>query len=122
MKQVWSQILGALQGKKTYLLVVLLFLITAGCIATGKLTVETACTIFLVFLGLFAASFRSAIGNHQDDVKAELAATATLMRDVVAHNTRAAVADGLAVFTKGEMLATEIQAEQAAEQKAGTAQ
>jgi hypothetical protein len=102
---------AALAGKKTYLVAVLVIAVTGILVFFGKLTPTTASTVALVALGLFAASFRSALAAHQAQVLEVLTDTAVLGKAVLGKNSKLAGVAGIALVTDAGQLVDEIQKE-----------
>jgi uncharacterized membrane protein YphA (DoxX/SURF4 family) len=113
MKATLTSLLGWLSGKKTYLLAAILLLTVGVFVFLGRLTPQVAMTVALVFLGLFAASFRDALAKHQAQVIQFLEDTALVGKLTLAKNGKAAAIAGVALATDASELVGQIQAEQA---------
>ncbi|HEY4358259.1 MAG TPA: hypothetical protein VGN16_21110 [Acidobacteriaceae bacterium] len=96
-----------LVGKKTYLIAAAVCLATGGLVFAGRLTPETACAVGLFALGLFAASFRSALQTHQEDTMQLLRDLAGMGMSVSTRNVPQAIAAGARVVKDAAVLATE---------------
>ena len=102
-----------LEGKKSYLVAVLMVFATLLLVAIGKLTPETATAVLMVSLGLFAATFRAALERHHEEVLATMIAVSEAGGALATHNVPAALKAGEQAVADGAKLATEIQAENA---------
>ena len=110
--KIWlSNIRTWATGRKTYLLSALVILVALVLVFFHRLTPETAFTVALVAIGLFAATFRAALQTHHDETLQVLREVAIVGTDVATHNLGAALAVGTQAVQDGAKLDVEIEQE-----------
>jgi hypothetical protein len=97
--------LKTLEGKKTYILAVLLGVVLLILVFLGKLTPGLAVEIVIGFAPGFAATFRDAIEKNQSQIVAVLTDVAKAGADATAHNYTALKSDALRGFADVATLA-----------------
>lgn len=116
--QNWLKtVFGWLAGRKTYLLALLLVVVTVTLVATNKLTPENGVVLLLLFSAGFAATFRDALERHQAQSVQIIAGTAATLRDIATKNFKAAQIDGLATVADAEVLAAQVKSDAGVTQK-----
>jgi hypothetical protein len=105
--------LNWLAGKKTYILAAVVFVVVIGLVFFGRLTPAVATSVVLFALPLFAATFRSTMERHHDEVVDILTEVAIAGAATAAHNSSGALKAGVAIVEDGARLATEVRMESA---------
>ena len=100
-----------LEGRKTYILAVVVCGVVAVLVWLHKLTPETALSVALFALSGFAATFRDALERHHNEVLMGLTYVAEAGVDVAAHKLPAAVIASEQAVETAVKLGTEIKQE-----------